>query len=241
MKKIITTFLVLSLFLLNACAEFADIWGANPNTAAKEKPAHVRKTAGDRKKGMVYVVEKDETMQTIAQKYNMTPAVLAEKNNMAEDEVLYEGQRIYIPTKKQLAKNIEEAGGVAAEEEKPKFMWPIDFNVSSGFGPRRGRNHDGVDIPAPTGTPVKASRDGSVLFQGKLSGYGNLIIVKHSGNYFTAYAHLSVIKVKKDQKVKQGDLIGNVGHTGRAKTPHLHFEIRYKTQSTNPLLYLPKK
>ncbi len=128
-----------------------------------------------------------------------------------------------------------------ADPVNSKFIWPVDGIVTSLMGPRRGRPHDGIDISAPLGTPVVAIRQGTVIFAGKMSGYGNLVIIKHPSNYFSAYAHLSEIKAAKDEKVKQGTLIGKVGRTGRASATHLHFETRNKTTVIDPMKLLPKR
>ncbi|HBF12530.1 MAG TPA: hypothetical protein DDW49_03940 [Deltaproteobacteria bacterium] len=124
---------------------------------------------------------------------------------------------------------------------RERFVWPVDGKLSSGFGPRRGRDHDGIDILAPKGTPIGASRSGKVIYIGRMHGYGNLVILKHENNFFSAYAHLNEIKTKQANEVKQGQVIGTVGHTGRASAYHLHFEIREKTVPKDPLLFLPKK
>jgi len=119
---------------------------------------------------------------------------------------------------------------------------PLEFSrVSSGYGmrfhPIHGgqRAHLGVDFAAPTGTPVRTVGDGVVQFAGWQNGYGNFIIVQHSNNQTTAYAHLSRIDVRKGQKVSQGDFIGAVGSTGASTGPHLHFEFRDKGQHIDPL------
>ncbi len=124
------------------------------------------------------------------------------------------------------------------ETDKARFIWPVEGTVTSRFGLRRRRQHDGIDISAPRGTPVKAAARGKVVYSNRLSGYGNLIIMKHAGNYFTAYAHLSQSKVTKGDRVEQGDLIGLVGSTGKTSGPHCHFEIRQKTEARNPLFFL---
>ncbi|MDO8519315.1 MAG: M23 family metallopeptidase [Deltaproteobacteria bacterium] len=128
---------------------------------------------------------------------------------------------------------------VTEQSLSERFIWPVTGRVSSGFGPRRGRAHDGIDIIAPRGTPILASAGGEVLYAGRISGYGNLVILKHPGNFFTAYAHLSQTHVRKGNRVRQGKVIGNVGRTGRASANHLHFEIRRKTRPQNPLEFLP--
>ncbi len=123
---------------------------------------------------------------------------------------------------------------------KGRFVWPVVGTITSGFGRRNGRPHDGIDISAPEGTPIRAAADGRVVYSGdELKGYGNLIVIKHTGNFFTVYAHNQVNLVKEGDFVKQGDIIGRVGQTGRITGPHLHFEIRRGKIPVNPLLYLP--
>jgi murein DD-endopeptidase MepM/ murein hydrolase activator NlpD len=122
------------------------------------------------------------------------------------------------------------------------FIWPVPRSkkVSSYFGRRKGRHHDGVDIPAVTGTHIVASASGIVTVAGRMRGYGNIVIVKHPDGYHTVYAHNSKHFVKKGQKVSQGEVIANVGSTGRSSGPHLHFEIRRKNKVRNPAYYLAR-
>ncbi|GAA0079243.1 hypothetical protein UT300005_36220 [Clostridium sp. CTA-5] len=110
--------------------------------------------------------------------------------------------------------------------------------ITSKFGARWGRNHNGIDIAGNTGDPVIAAYDGTIQEAGQVSGYGNMIKIKHQDNIETIYGHLSSIKVKKGQKVKKGDLIGCVGSTGRSTGPHLHFELRSKGKPINPESYI---
>lgn len=119
---------------------------------------------------------------------------------------------------------------------------PLQYTrVSSGFAlrfhPILGiwKRHLGVDLAAPMGTPVRTVGDGVVAFAGQQRGYGNVIMVQHPGDRMTVYAHLSRINVKKGQHVDQGDFIGNVGMTGWATGPHLHFEFRLHGQQQDPL------
>jgi len=104
---------------------------------------------------------------------------------------------------------------------------PVRSNrISSKFGPRRGRLHKGIDIPAPRGTAVFAAHDGEVIHSGRyFSGYGTTVILKDN-NFLTVYAHLSHTLLTKGRKVKAGDPIGEVGATGNATGNHLHFETR---------------
>jgi murein DD-endopeptidase MepM/ murein hydrolase activator NlpD len=111
-----------------------------------------------------------------------------------------------------------------------KLLWPtFGGELVSGFGRRSGTFHDGLDIAAPTGTPVRAAHDGVVVYSSnELSGYGNLIILQSSSSLITVYGHNSRLLVKKGEKVRKGDTIARVGATGRAQGPHLHFEVRMR-------------
>jgi murein DD-endopeptidase MepM/ murein hydrolase activator NlpD len=123
-----------------------------------------------------------------------------------------------------------------------KFIWPVPSSkkISSRFGKRRGRHHDGIDIPAVSGTHVVASASGRVAVSGWMRGYGKVIVLKHPDGYHTVYAHNSKHYVTKGQKVSQGEVIGKVGSTGRSSGPHLHFEIRRKNKVRNPAYYLAR-
>jgi murein DD-endopeptidase MepM/ murein hydrolase activator NlpD len=122
---------------------------------------------------------------------------------------------------------------------------PLEFSrVTSGFTKARfhpvlkeWRAHKGIDYGAPTGTRVKAVADGTVAFIGKQGGYGNLLILQHQGQYSTAYGHLSAFakNLRRGSKVSQGDIIGQVGMTGIATGPHLHYEFRVAGVQRNPL------
>ncbi len=126
-------------------------------------------------------------------------------------------------------------GGVSASG----LIWPVRGRVTSGFGYRWGRQHAGIDIAAPTGTPIKAAKAGRVIFAGTMSGYGNVIILDHGGGFSTLYAHQSRLGSSKGQSVPQGQTIGYVGSTGRSTGPHLHFETRFGGSARNPRPYLP--
>lgn len=119
---------------------------------------------------------------------------------------------------------------------------PVAFSrVTSGFAMRfhpilgQWKRHLGVDYGAPIGTPVRSVGDGVVDFAGQQNGYGNVVMLKHSGDRETVYAHLSRIDVRKGQRVEQGQRIGAVGMTGWATGPHLHFEFRLHNQQQDPL------
>jgi murein DD-endopeptidase MepM/ murein hydrolase activator NlpD len=118
------------------------------------------------------------------------------------------------------------------------FIWPVNGTVVSGYGMRWGRLHEGIDITAPTGTPIWAAAAGTVIHAGWLGGYGNLVVVDHGNGLATAYAHASAILVGVGQSVSQGETIALVGSTGNSSGPHLHFEVRVNGVAVDPLLYL---
>ncbi|MBI5971477.1 MAG: M23 family metallopeptidase [Deltaproteobacteria bacterium] len=124
--------------------------------------------------------------------------------------------------------------------EKWRFIWPVQGEIESQFGMRSGTKHDGIDIRADEGAPIKAADDGRVVYSNsKMRGYGNLIIIKHKDDFYTAYAHNKTNHVKDGDKVSRGDVIGTVGSTGNASNPHLHFEVRHGQKARNPIFFLP--
>ena len=115
---------------------------------------------------------------------------------------------------------------------------PVKGTPTSPYGPRGGRNHDGLDIAAPVGTPVRAAECGIVSFSGVQSGYGNIVCVDHSSALQTCYAHLSRFAAHNGQTVRKGQVIGYVGMTGRTTGPHVHFETRVNGRAQDPTPYL---
>jgi murein DD-endopeptidase MepM/ murein hydrolase activator NlpD len=119
------------------------------------------------------------------------------------------------------------------------YAWPLNGRTTSEFGPRWGRMHKGLDIAAPSGTPIKASKAGTVIHAGWQGGYGNLTIIDHGGGYATAYGHQSRLGSPRGATVRQGEVIGYVGSTGHSTGPHCHFEVRVNGVQQNPRRYLP--
>lgn len=120
------------------------------------------------------------------------------------------------------------------------FIWPLErFRLTSYFGKRGHRYHEGVDLAARSGTKIVAARDGRVVRVARKTGYGRTVVVDH-GPFYTLYAHLSDFAVKKGEQVRSGEVIGYVGKSGRASGYHLHFEVRSPDWvALNPLDYLP--
>jgi murein DD-endopeptidase MepM/ murein hydrolase activator NlpD len=132
------------------------------------------------------------------------------------------------------------AGALPAGPIRPGgygLIWPVNGPVVSGFGPRWGSFHEGIDIAVPTGTQIRAAASGTVEVAGSVGGYGNYTCIGHGGGLSTCYAHQSQILLGSGQ-VAQGQVIGLVGCTGHCFGPHLHFEIRVNGQAVDPLGYL---
>ena len=125
-----------------------------------------------------------------------------------------------------------------------KMLWPVDGKVSSPFGKWRGKHrHEGIDIPMPSGTPIRAAKSGVVARTGNNStigfrGYGNFVMLDHGNGLRSFYAHCQRVAVIPGQRIMQGEIIGYVGSTGRSTGPHLHFEIRVDNTKVNPIPYL---
>lgn len=150
-------------------------------------------------------------------------------------------QSVGTAQKTQVKTAVKETYVPPASTRKTKFMWPVNGTVISGFGNLgKGRKNDGINIKAPLGTAVKAADGGTVAYAGnELKGFGNLILVKHSDGWITAYAHNDKLLVKKGQKVVRGEKIATVGSTGSVTVPQLHFEVRAGKKAVNPRTYLP--
>jgi murein DD-endopeptidase MepM/ murein hydrolase activator NlpD len=122
----------------------------------------------------------------------------------------------------------------------PTFRWPVRGKVITAYGSKtNGKVNDGINVAVPEGTPVKAAEDGVVAYSGnELKGYGNLVLVRHSNGYVTAYAHTSEILVKRGDTIKRGQVIAKSGQSGEAGSPQLHFEIRKGSSPVDPLQFL---
>jgi murein DD-endopeptidase MepM/ murein hydrolase activator NlpD len=116
--------------------------------------------------------------------------------------------------------------------------WPVSGPVVSGFGMRGGRMHEGIDITCSTGTPVRASGDGTVIWAGWRGGYGNAVAIDHGGGLSTLYAHNSALASSVGQSVVRGQVIAYAGSTGNSSGPHVHFEVRVNGTAVDPLGYL---
>ncbi len=198
-------------------------------------------------KGVIHTVEKGEDFWNICSTYGVDPQEVAEINNIRNPSVIKPGRKIFIPGAAKVRKVVQsdpeplEKGPVdRIVIEKNRFFWPVSGEVVSPFGMREGVRHDGIDIKAPEGTPIKAADDGTVVFESPaMRGYGKIIILKHADGFYTVYAHNKENIARQGDKVLKGTVIAHVGKTGNADSYHLHFEVRHGKTVRNPLFFLP--
>jgi lipoprotein NlpD len=213
--------------------------------------------------GTWHRVEDGDTVRSIAEQYGADPEALAELNDLPLEGEIARREEVFVPkaggaapgtgapppepltTAPPPASSSAGGGAVAGVGGRCQgghgscLSWPVDGDVSAGFGDRGGKPHDGIDIPASRGTPVKAAADGVVLYSGdEIKGYGNLVIIRHEGGVITVYAHGDKNLVSEGDEVERGQQVALVGDSGTATTTHLHFEVRIDEKPRDPLDYL---
>ena len=211
--------------------------------------------AGCGAKKVYHEVRPGETLYRIGVAYHVPYESIARANHIQDPARIHVGERLLIPGAKELrhTKPVQHAaidpavrrvGRVSPSapvlKDAPPLEWPVPLGrLSSHFGPRSGSVHDGIDIAAPEGSEVCAAADGEVVYSATLPGYGNVIIVRHSGGYATVYAHNQKHYVGDGDRVRRGQRIAAVGRSGRTTGPNLHFELRKDNVARDPLQYLP--
>ena len=232
-KIFLILFFISAVFFLNTCAR---------HKVLLEKPSPTPE-----RKGVYHVLERHQTLYRICKTYEVDLKEVSSFNGISDPNRIQTGQRIFIPgAKKVLKVEIYIEDVVAEPEEKVKivykkfdFIWPVEGKVSDVFEEAEDRRHQGIDISSPLGTSIRASHAGMVIYSSNtIKGYGNLIILRHSEEYVTVYAHNQVNLVEEGTWVERGQFIGKVGQTGRASGPHLHFEIRKNNKALDPMLFL---
>jgi murein DD-endopeptidase MepM/ murein hydrolase activator NlpD len=194
-------------------------------------------------------VRPGDTLYRIGSAYGVPYEEIARANGIGDPSLIQVGQKLLIPkAKKVVAVPIAKRGrsdrsrSGDGRADAPELSWPMPNGiVTSGYGPRGKSFHDGIDIAAPVGAPVRAAADGEVAYSSTLSGYGNVIILRHARGYATVYAHNRRHHVKDGQKVRRGQLIAEVGRSGRTTGPNLHFEVRKDNIAKNPMYFLPSE
>ncbi len=191
--------------------------------------------------GIYHRVEPGQSAYRIALAYDLPLIDILDANGIPDPGLVRPGQSLWVPgaTERRrvpLADAFEERLSPVARR---KFRPPVHGKLASGFGPRRGGRHLGVDILAPDGTDVRAAEYGLILYAGDgLRGYGKVIVLDHGEGITTLYAHLKEFRVKSGDAVAAGQVIGAVGRTGNATTSHLHFELRLENEALDPRIYL---
>lgn len=225
---------ILSIFSLTGCSYFQyDPWPEDGE-------------------GIYHTVQKGQTLYRIANAYELSVEVVRRANHIGDPKKLKVGTRLWIPgarkvlqvpaSKKSRSRTAKKKTSPTVKPRKGFLMWPSKGTLTSRFGMRNGRKHEGIDIAAPKGTPIYSAAEGEVAFSGwGPTGYGKMVIIKHKHHLTTIYAHNSKLLVKKGNKVKQGQKISLMGSTGRSSGPHVHFEVRNDTHPQDPIKYLPLK
>lgn len=188
-----------------------------------------------------HTVQAGETLAAIGSRYNVEYERIALLNGIFDNFTLVPGQKLLIPAPGRIeaVRDTSPAAAKVAQQEMikqykgGKLLWPVaGGRFVSQFGQRWGRYHDGVDIAAPSGTAIFAAHDAEVIYSNnKLRGYGNLVVMRANDGLTTVYSHNRRNLVDVGDKVRRGTKIAEVGQTGRATGPHLHFEVRMKDRS----------
>jgi murein DD-endopeptidase MepM/ murein hydrolase activator NlpD len=202
-----------------------------------------------------HTVKPGDNLYRIALRYGVSVDDLMRANGISDPTQLEVGRTLRIPGESERREGLARSGGGnactppedvkrgaqerAREEADVAFGWPLRGRLSTCYGERHSRPHEGIDIATPPGTPVRAAEAGKVIFSGSMGAYGRLVILKHEGSYASVYAHNDENLVEKGAFVEKGDVIAESGATGNATGPHLHFEIRRLERPDDPMLYLP--
>jgi len=230
--------------------------------ANKARPPYALKTGQILRlpKPKTHLVAKGDTLFSIARRYDVRVSEIASINRLRSPYTISVGTKLSLPSGSRLAatgkaSRVSAAAGststrqtsirpevvrTAPPARKGRFLKPLTGTIISRYGPKAGGLHnDGINIAAPLGHPIKAAENGVVIYAGnELRGYGNLILIRHSNGWVTAYAHASRFKVRPGDKVKQGQVIGLVGQSGNVDKPQLHFEIRKNSRAIDPQKYI---
>lgn len=197
--------------------------------------------------GQYVQIRKGDNYTKLAKEFNIDKWLLEEANNKKSLRV---GEWFFVPLERGLlgAKKVNRSPAHSASTAQymasGRYAWPVPSSsrISSGFGRRWGRHHDGIDIPARTGAHIVSVDSGVIVYSGKeLGGYGNITVIAHKNGIFSVYAHAEKNYTRKGQKVHKGQVIALVGSTGKSTGPHLHFEIRRNSKALNPKSFVSYK
>ncbi len=191
--------------------------------------------------GVYHKVKRGEYLWRIARTYGVDMKTIMSANHLSDPNKIRAGRYLFIPGARTVLSVAKASPSLPVSLKKGSFIWPVNSRrVTSSYGTSKGRQRKGIDIAASQGSKIVSVQSGTVVYAGTLSGYGKVIIINHNNGYSTVYAHNSRNLVKVNEQVRQGQVIGLVGSTGRSPEPHLYFEIRKGYKAVDPLKYLPK-
>ena len=185
-------------------------------------------------------VKPTDTLDTLAKEFNVPKEKITESN---AGKGITAGEWVFIPLKRGILAQDYEARphDPKAYLKSGEFLWPVPSSntISSGFGHRWGRAHEGIDISARIGSHIVAAAEGVVVYSGsEIGGYGNITVIAHKNGFFSVYAHAKSNFTHQGQRVYRGQVISQIGMTGRTTGPHLHFEIRKNGEAIDPANFL---
>jgi murein DD-endopeptidase MepM/ murein hydrolase activator NlpD len=204
---------------------------------AKETAALAEKTEEQRAAHSALLARQAALNAAVSEKRGLLSETRQGRNHEEEDLADLQAASASLAAQIQSSSGSGGGGSTGSGVSASGLIWPVSGVVTSGFGWRWGRMHEGIDISAPTGTAVHAAASGTVIFAGVMGGYGNIVVIDHGNGLATAYAHLSSIWIGGGS-VSQGQGIGAVGCTGSCTGPHLHFEVRVNGSAVDPMGYL---
>ena len=181
-------------------------------------------------KGILYKLGPGENLGSIANRFNISIKNILKSNNIKDADKVQQGRLLILPGAKPEFSY--------KDRLQQLFISPVHAPISSDYGMRWGRMHEGVDYSINTGTAIRAAGTGRVTYSGWVSGYGNTVIIEHQRGLKTLYAHNSKLLVNVGEKVYRGEIISESGNTGNTTGPHLHFEVRVNGRPANPINYL---
>jgi murein DD-endopeptidase MepM/ murein hydrolase activator NlpD len=211
--------------------------------AARVEAAHVEAavaSATAEQQGVVsrLVASRDALAAARREKTTTLASIREDRESTLEEIDALEEQSAALAERIRQAQQQASTATVVVRSGSGAVAWPVSGPVTSGFGIRWGRMHEGIDIAVAEGTPVRAAAAGTVIYAGWLGGYGNLVVVDHGNGLSTAYAHNSSLGVGVGQSVAAGEVVSYSGNTGNSTGPHVHFEVRVNGSAVDPLGYL---